>query len=56
MYAEHGIPFSDDELKILWENEDNPVIEFVLIMCYSGYRITAYKTNRQNPPCTNQRL
>ena len=45
---EHGIPFSDDELKILWENEDNPVVEFLLIMCYSGYRITAYKTIEVN--------
>lgn len=45
---EHGVPFSDDELKILWTNKDNPVIEFVLIMCYSGYRITAYKTLEVN--------
>ena len=45
---EHGIPFSDDEIKILWANKDNQVIEFALIMCYSGYRITAYKTMEVN--------
>lgn len=41
---EHGKPFSEDELKILWKNRNNPTIEFTLIMCYSGYRIKAYKT------------
>lgn len=41
---EHGVAFSDDELKILWANKGDPVIEFLLIMCYSGYRITAYRT------------
>ena len=46
--CEHGIPFSEDELKILWAHKDKPVIEFALIMCYSGYRITAYKTMEVN--------
>lgn len=41
---EHGTPFSDEELKILWCNKDDPIIELILIMCYSGYRITAYKS------------
>lgn len=45
---EHGIPFSDEELRILWENQDNPVVEFMLIMIYSGYRITAYTTLEVN--------
>lgn len=40
---EHGIPFSDDELKILWDHKSDPVVEFILIMCYSGYRISAYR-------------
>lgn len=39
-----GIPFDENELKILWANKDNQVCEFLLIMCYSGYRISAYKT------------
>lgn len=41
---EGGVPFTDSELKILWDNKDDEVIEFILIMCYSGFRITAYKT------------
>ncbi|PST31365.1 tyrosine-type recombinase/integrase [Enterocloster lavalensis] len=41
---EGGEPFTEDELKILWKQEKNPAIEMALIMCYSGYRISAYKT------------
>ena len=40
---EHGVPFTEDELKILWKNKDNEIVEMILIMCYSGYRILAYK-------------
>lgn len=32
---EHGIPFTDDELKTLWANKEDPTAEFLLIMCYS---------------------
>lgn len=45
---EHGVPFSDQELQILWENSGNPCIEMILIMCYSGFRISAYKTMEIN--------
>lgn len=41
---EHGVPFSDDELRILWDHQDDPTAELLLIMCYSGYRIAAYRT------------
>lgn len=41
---EHGVPFSDDDLRILWKHKDDPIIEMILIMCYSGFRISAYKT------------
>lgn len=41
---EHGVPFSDRDLQILWANNENDVVEFLLIMCYSGFRISAYKT------------
>lgn len=40
---EHGIPFSESELKTLWDNKENEIVEFILIMCYSGFRISAYK-------------
>lgn len=46
--TEHGIPFYDEELKILWAHQDNDVVAFLLIMCYSGYRILAYKTIEVN--------
>lgn len=41
---EHGVPFTDKELKILWKNRDNEIVEMLLIMCYSGFRINAYKS------------
>lgn len=41
---EHGIPFTDDELKVLWQHKDDPVVQLILIMCLSGYRITAFKS------------
>lgn len=40
---EHGVAFTDEELKILWKHQDNETVEFILIMCYSGYRIAAYE-------------
>lgn len=42
--AEHGVPFSEDELKALWKQKDDPINEMLLIMCYSGFRLAAYKT------------
>lgn len=45
---EHGVPFTDQELRVMWENTDNPCIEMILIMCYSGFRVSAYKTMEIN--------
>lgn len=39
---EHGVPFTDDELRILWSHKDNPAIELLLIICYSGWRISEF--------------
>ncbi len=39
---ENGVPFTDDELNILWQHKKNNIVQMLLIMCYSGYRITAY--------------
>lgn len=41
---EHGVPFSDRELSILWENKDNDIVRCILIMCYSGFRIKEIET------------
>ena len=40
---EHGVPFSDDDLMVLWNHMDHPTVEMLLIMCYSGFRISEYK-------------
>ena len=41
---EHGILFSDDDLKKIWKHRyDNDVAEMLTIMCYSGLRIKEYK-------------
>lgn len=45
---EHGEPFTDSDLQILWQHVDNPIVEMILIMCYSGFRISAYKTLEVN--------
>ena len=45
---EVGEPYSGDELKALWEHKDDPDIELILIMCYSGYRIAAYRKMEVN--------
>lgn len=37
--TEHGTPFSDQELQALWRNMDDPEVQLILIMCYSGWRI-----------------
>lgn len=45
---EHGVPFSNEQLKKLWANKNNKAVEMILIMCYSGFRITAYKSMEIN--------
>lgn len=44
----HGVPLSNEDLKILWDNKDNDTAEMLLIMCYSGFRIKAYETIEVN--------
>ena len=45
---ESGVPFTDEELKILWKNKDDFVVQMLLIMCYSGYRIKAFTNMETN--------
>ena len=40
---EHGVPFTDEDIAILWSDKDNPIAEMLLIMIYSGHRINEYK-------------
>lgn len=39
---ESGEAFTDDELRTLWSHKDDEVVQMILIMCYSGFRIKAY--------------
>lgn len=44
----HGVPFTEEELRILWNHSDDPIVEMILIMCYAGYRIAAYTSMQVN--------
>lgn len=46
--VEHAEPFTDEELAALWKRKDDPVVEMVLIMCYSGFRVSAYTSMEVN--------
>lgn len=37
-------PFTEDEMKILYDHKDNDICAMLLIMCYSGFRVSAYKS------------
>lgn len=45
---EHGVPFSDSELKILWMHAEDDTAAMMLIMAYSGFRIGEWKTMTVN--------
>lgn len=45
---EHGVPFTDTELQILWKNKNDETAEMLLIMCYSGWRISEYRNMEVN--------
>ncbi len=36
----HKQPFTDDEIKILWDNISTPYVDSILILMYSGFRIS----------------
>ena len=38
----HYEPFTDEELKVLWGRREDPVVKMILVMCYSGFRVSAY--------------
>ena len=45
---EHGVPFSDEDLAALWRNRSDDTAEMLLIMCYSGFRISAFRSMEVN--------
>ncbi len=38
-----GVPFTPEEMQIIWNHKDDPTAEMILIMCYSGFRISEYR-------------
>lgn len=36
---EKGQPFTEDEIKLLWKNKSDPLVQIILILIYSGLRI-----------------
>lgn len=45
---EHGVPFDEKELAILWAHKDDPISAMILILCYSGFRIGEIATLTTN--------
>ena len=47
--SKHGQPFTDEELRKLWKDSDSDDwAKRILIMCLSGYRLSAYKDLKIN--------
>ena len=44
----NGIPFTVDDIKKLWANSDNPICANILILIYSGLRISEYESAEIN--------
>lgn len=40
---ESGVPFSETALKILWQNKEHKGVGMILLMAYTGFRISAFK-------------
>lgn len=39
---EKGVPFSAEELKVLWENKENENVQMILLLIHTGYRISEF--------------
>lgn len=37
--TESGVPFTTEEISLLWKNKDKPFVDTILIYCYSGWRL-----------------
>lgn len=45
---EKGVPFSEEQINILWANKDDAVVRQILIMIYSGCRIVEFESIKIN--------
>ncbi len=41
---EQGQPFSVEAIRLLWQDSEDPVSQMILILIYSGFRISAFET------------
>jgi len=41
---EHGVPFTEQDIGKMWSDADNLTASMLLIMIYSGFRVSEYKT------------
>ena len=41
---EHGIPFTEEDILTMWNCRDDLTASRLLVMCYTGFRISAYKS------------
>lgn len=39
-----GVPFTQEEMQLLWKHKDIPFVDTILIYCYSGWRINELAT------------
>ena len=39
-----GVPFTQEEIQLLWKHKDIPFVDTILIYCYSGWRINELAT------------
>ena len=53
----HKTPFTEEEIKILWNHSEDPWVDTILIMLYSGWRIIEFLTlETVNVDMTNQTM
>ena len=45
---EHHEPFTDGDLKVLWAHRQDEMVKRILVMCYSGFRVSAFETLEVN--------
>lgn len=48
---EHGQPFTEEELRKLFNHSDDADVRMILVMCYTGFRISAYETIKLKDDC-----
>lgn len=44
---EKGEPFSKDEFQKIWNDRDDPVSSMIILMCFTGFRISEFATNKK---------